>query len=179
MKEQVKNKANAFRGVNELAMKGEIVVYGSTYMANFPFYELINKSRLENAVYNRSIAEMTIDEALQLLQVCVLDIKPGKVFIHLGEADFDRPDAVEKYTEIVRRIHAELPDTKVYLITVQDKKAQKFNERILELSNRKNICGIRFSVSDSYDYKGRFKELSCYFRSKPLTFTDAFAVAGL
>lgn len=179
MKEQVLSRANAFKGVNELAMKGEIVVYGSTYMANFPFYELINKSKLENAVYNRSIAGMTIEEALELLQVCVLDIKPGKVFLHLGEMDFDQLDAVEKYTQIVQRISTELPDTKVYLMTVQNKKAQDFNERILELSNRGNICGIRFAAPDSNDYKEQFKKLSCFFRSKPLTFSDAFAMAGL
>lgn len=179
MKEQVLSRANAFKGVNELAMKGEIVVYGSTYMANFPFYELINKSKLESAVYNRSIADMTIDEALELLQVCVLDIKPGKVFLHLGEKDFDQADAVEKYTKIVQRISTELPDTKIYLITVQNKQAQAFNKRILELDNRKNIFGIRFSAPDSNDYKGQFKKLSCFFRSKPLSFTDAFAMAGL
>ena len=177
MREQILSKANAFRAVNELAMKGEIVIYGSTYMANFPFYELINKSRLENAVYNRSIGEMTTEEALELLQVCVLDIKPGKVFLHLGEADYDREGVAETYAEIAGKIRAELPDTKIYLIPVQDKNAQTFNKRVLELTAPLEVVCVRFGMLD--DYKRQFKALSCFFRNKPMNFSDAFAVAGL
>ena len=61
MQEKVKIKANAFKNVNELALKNEIVIYGSTYMANFPFYELSKKIKLENAIYNRSIEDLTIN----------------------------------------------------------------------------------------------------------------------
>lgn len=177
MREQILSKANAFRAVNELAMKGEIVIYGSTYMANFPFYELINKSRLENAVYNRSIGEMTTEEALELLQVCVLDIKPGKVFLHLGETDYDREGTAETYAKIVGKIRSALPDTKIYLIAVQDKNAQIFNKRVTELTSRENVEYVRFGMIE--DYKRQFKELSCFFRSRSLNFSDAFAIAGL
>ena len=63
MKSSVLERANAYIGLNAIALKGEIVVYGSSYMANFPFYELINRCHLENAVYNRSIDGMTSEEA--------------------------------------------------------------------------------------------------------------------
>lgn len=181
MKEQVLNKARAFKGINDLAMKGEIVVYGSTYMAGFPFYELINKSQLENAVYNRSIAGMTISEALELLQPCVLDIRPSKVFLHLGEEDFDQPDSFETYSAIVNRISAELPDAKIYLICLQNENAGQFNKRLSELSNKKNIFCIRFSSArrDGIQYKSQFKELSCFFRNHPIMFSEAFAISSL
>lgn len=182
MKEDVLNKANAFKGLNELAMKGEIVVFGSTYMANFPFYELINKSKLENAVYNRSIAGLTIAEAEALLQVCVLDIRPSKVFLHLGEEDFAQPDAVEKYAAIVKRIATALPNAKIYLIDIQKEEAREFNKCIAKLGNKKNISYIHFagqSTPDTRNYKMQFKELSCFFRSHPITLSEAFMLANV
>ena len=36
MKENVKLSVNGMIGINDLILKGEIVVFGSTYMANFP-----------------------------------------------------------------------------------------------------------------------------------------------
>ena len=78
MNEQVLLRAKAFEELNDLALKGEIVVFGSTYMAQFPFYELINRSCLETAVYNRSIPHMTLPEALELLPDCVLALEPER-----------------------------------------------------------------------------------------------------
>lgn len=179
MKEQVLNRAKAFKGINALAIRGEVVIFGSTYMANFPFYELINKSRMENAIYNRSIADMTLPEAEVLLQDCVLDIQPDKIFLNLGEKDFDRDDAVEIYTKIVHRICGTLPAARIYLIALQDEKAKQFNKQIAALCNGKNIHFINFSAQNNGNYKGQFKELSCFFRSKPLNMIDAFAIASL
>ena len=61
MREKILLKANAMKETNDLMMKGEIVIFGSTYMAGFPFYDLINKCNLENAIYNRSIEGINID----------------------------------------------------------------------------------------------------------------------
>lgn len=47
MKASVQAMAAAMKGINDLALKGEIVVFGSTYMAGFPLYELVNRCRLE------------------------------------------------------------------------------------------------------------------------------------
>ena len=71
MKESVKIAADAMVGLNDITLKGEIVVFGSTYMSKFPLYELINKSRLEYAVYNRSIAGLTVKEALEIVRDCI------------------------------------------------------------------------------------------------------------
>lgn len=182
MKEQVIHKAEAFKGINELAMKGEIVIYGSTYMANFPFYELINKSKLENAVYNRSIEGMTIDEALELLQVCVLDLRPSKVFLHLGEEDFDQHDSIEKYQRLVGRVKEALPDAEIYLICLQNRNAQAFNAMIEALSEQKRLGCIRLPLSAQSGIgvcRRQFKELSYFFRSRSITFSEAFAIAGV
>ena len=81
MKENVKLSVNGMIGINDLILKGEIVVFGSTYMANFPLYEFINKYHFENAIYNRSIAGLTTSEALEIVQDCIISINPAKIFM--------------------------------------------------------------------------------------------------
>lgn len=184
MKDSVLAKANAFKGFNDIALRGEIVIYGSTYMANFPFYELANKSNLENAIYNRSIEGMTIDEALELLQPCVIDIAPSKVFLNLGEEDCTQADGFEKYDKIVQTLRQALPQTKIYLIGLQGQSqaAENFNKRMADLCDKKHIFFIQFSrasLTGVAQYKARFKELSCFFRSRPIAFSKAFAISSL
>jgi len=55
MEENVKLSANCMIGVNDLILKGEIVIFGSTYITYFPLYEFVNKYHFDNAIYNRSI----------------------------------------------------------------------------------------------------------------------------
>ena len=87
MKENVRTTANAMKGLNDITLKGEIAVFGATYMSKFPLYEFINKYHFENAIYNRSIEGLTTSEALEIVQDCIISISPSKIFIALGEED--------------------------------------------------------------------------------------------
>lgn len=184
MKEELMAKVNAIKGINDLSMKGEIVVFGSTYMSKFPLYELVNKCQLENAVYNRSFEGLTIDEALAILNVCVLDIKPKKVFLSLGEEDRNDKDAITKYNQLIRKIRRALPDTKIYLITLtgSDEYSMLFNNNIRQLCADKQIKYIDFvatKLSEAALIKARFKQLICFFRNQPLNMSDAYTVAHI
>ena len=184
MKENVRVKANAIKGLNDICMQGEIVVFGSTYMSKVPLYELVNKNQFESAIYNRSIDGLTIEEALEIVQECVLDIKPDKIFLALGEEDERDANAVTNYTRLVRCIRAKLPACELYLICLQgvSEYAERFNANIRSLCEQKKVKCIRFTGAGANEtalYKTRFKQLSCFFRSKPLTMPDAFAMAEL
>lgn len=181
MKESVKLAAKAMTGINDLALKGEIVVFGSTYMAKFPLYELINKYHFENAVYNRSIEGLTVQEASELVQDCVISIAPAKIFIALGEADEYDADAIKKYKEIVKNIRSSLPKSKIYLISLKETGvyAQKFNENMRSLCDDKTVKYIQLvspSLGETAIYKAQFKQLSCFFRNGRVTMADAFAI---
>ena len=183
MKENVKLAANAMKEMNDIALKGEIVVFGSTYMANFPLYELINKYHFENAVYNRSIEGLTISEALEIVRECVVSVSPSKIFIALGEEDENDVNAINSYNLIVRNIQSALPKSKIYLICLQGNSsyADKFNANIRSLCDNKNIQYIRFTSAlptETCSYKAQFKQLSYFFRKKPLTMSEAFAMAN-
>lgn len=184
MKESIRLKASTMKELNDISMKGEIVVFGSTYMSGFPLYELLNKCSLENAVYNRSMEGLTIREALLVVGDCVINIRPSKLFLALGEEDEDDPEAASRYKALVSTIHTALPDCELFLIglTEQTSYAESFNRAARALCDGKRIRFIDFvskSVSDTALYKARFKQLSCFFRSKPLTSLDAFAIASL
>lgn len=184
MKAYVQEKANVYKGINEIALKGEIVVFGSSYMANFPFYELINKCHLDSAVYNRSIDGMTSEEAEELLNPCVLDIAPRKIFLQLGESDGSKDEVLRHYRAILRIVRAKLPETKVYLIGLPPKSelAAQMNETMKSLCDNKKTKYIPFSYQrqDSKNqYTSQFKQLMQYFRDRSIDMIDAFSVSEL
>lgn len=179
MKEYVLAKANAIKKINDLALPGEIVILGSTYMSEFPIYELINKCKLENAVYNRSIKGLTVKEAIEILDDCVVDISPSKVFIALGEEDESDPNAASEYSRLISTIRQKLPNTMIYLIGLTNVGAfaDNFNKNILSLCDNKNVKYIdliKKSSSENALFKAQFKQLSCFFRTKPITMSDVF-----
>lgn len=183
MKEAVLKKANAVKGLNEFALRGEIVIFGSTYMANFPFYELTKKSKLENAVYNRSIEGMTLSEAKELLEVCVFPLKPSKLFLAFGEEESaDTEEMIASYGEIVQKIRENLPSTKLYLVC-GDMQAQKgLNEALERFCDGKCVRKIILPAQNSckkIEYRQRFEMLSRFFRDGRITMSDAFAMAAL
>lgn len=183
MKKAVKLLADAMVGINDITLKGEIVVFGSTYMANFPLYELVKKYHFENAIYNRSIVGITISEALEIVQDCVISLSPSKIFIALGEEDKNNINAIKQYNQIIKSIQSALPKCKIYLICLQGDTpyVNKFNANILSLCDNKKIWCISYvssALKNSNAYKAQFKQLSCFFRDKPLTFLDAFTIAN-
>lgn len=184
MKENVRIQANAMKEINDISMKGEIVVFGSTYMSSFPLYELINKCRFENAVYNRSIAGLTLKEALDIVNECVINIHPCKIFLSLGEEDENDPNAIKEYELLVSKLRSHLPETNIYLIGLTGNGAyvEGFNKSIMSLCDGKKIKYIDLinkQVSETSLYKARFKQLSCFFRNSPLEVTEAFAIANI
>ena len=184
MRETVRNQANAMKEINDIAMKGEIVVFGSTYMSRFPLYELTNKCMLENAVYNRSINGLTLKEATALLKDCVIDLAPSKIFLSLGEEDENDPTAIDSYSQIVSALRTNLPESDIYLIGLTETSAyaESFNKKITELCDNKKIKYIKFvskQASDTTLYKARFKQLSSFFRNNPITMPEAFSITSL
>ena len=171
-------------GLSDISLKGEVVVFGSTYMSHFPLYELINKSRLESAVYNRSIEGLTVAEALEILDDCILPMRPHKLFLALGEEDEGDPDALRYYRTIVSRIRTALPDCALFLIALQGESAyaDAFNRQIVSLCDGKHVRWIRFvspAVSEKALYRARFKQMSCFFRNRPPVMPEIFAMAEL
>lgn len=177
MKKDLHEKVRSFKGLNEIALKGEIVVYGSSYMVDFPFYELANKNCLDTAIYNRSIKDLTISDAPWFLQDCVLELSPSKLFLHFGENEVLSEESFEKYKQLIKQIQTALPYTLIYIIEINSENptAIELNRKLYDMCDNKNLFFIDFNRKKYTSFSKQFKKLCHYFRTHSLGFCDAFA----
>lgn len=173
MRSSILEKSKVYKICNDIALKNEIVIFGSTYTANFPFYELSQKYYLNNAIYNRSIEGMTIEEAEGVLDDCVLNMKPSKIFLSVGECDRLDENSVTLYREIVVKIKKALPQAEVYVLSVGNNTA--FNNSLKEICTEFNLKYIWIDWGRSYE--AVFKQLACFFRNERITYCDAFRIS--
>lgn len=182
MKNELSEKINMFRTFNEITLKNEIVIYGSTYTAEFPFYELSKKYFLNNAIYNRSICGLTLEDAEKYLSDCVLEIRPCKVFLSLGDCDLGNPAALTTYRRILCRIREKLPETRIHVLSVctAEPSAESFNTGLRSLCRETGTeyLDIRPSSPEEHLSYGRvFRRLTCHFRDGGLSFADAMRLS--
>ncbi len=171
MNAEVLEKSNTYKVFNDIALKNEIVIFGSTFAAKFPFYELSQKYYLNNAIYNRSIKGLTLAEAEIILNDCVLAVKPSKVFIALGECD--GLESIIIYENIILKIKQVLPASSIYVLSVQDNDG--FNTSL------KTICEVTkteyININYNLPYDSIFRQLSCFFRKGRISSYDAFCIS--
>ena len=176
MKPEIQKKSEMYKVFNDIILKNEIIIFGSTFAANFPFYELAKKYLLSNALYNRSIDNLTVDDAGKILDECVLNAKPSKIFYALGEYDIKDNGTINQYKKILERTKSALPHCVIYVLSVcsTDKTSTDFNLSL------KNLCTITNTNFISIDYTtpcdSIFKQLTPFFRSRKIDFAEALMV---
>ncbi len=184
MRKEILEKISAYRAVNDIALRNEIVVFGSTFMANFPFYELSQKYLLSSAVYNRSVDDITLAEAEDCLHECVTELKPSRIFLALGEKDLTNPYAFTIYKRILVTLRSQLPKAKIFILpilsesAVPDAATSAFNEKLREFAAKEECVYVPIPTeADGHaSYEKIFKKLNCFFRDKHrLTFAEAFS----
>lgn len=114
-------KVEKFREANKSVKTGQIVFAGSSLMEMFPINKLLEEHGDETIIYNRGIGGFVSRELLEVLDVCVLDLKPSAVFINIGTNDLSDASIpvsrlMENYDKIISRIEAAVPDVKIYLM---------------------------------------------------------------
>lgn len=108
-----------YREENKSALPGQIVFTGSSLMEMFPINKLLKEHGDQTVIYNRGISGFVSQELLEVLDVCVLDLKPSRVFINIGTNDLSNPDIpidelMERYDRIISLIEAQIPDVEIY-----------------------------------------------------------------
>ncbi|MBP2111643.1 GDSL-type esterase/lipase family protein [Paenibacillus silagei] len=116
-------KVKKYSILNTLALKGQTVLAGSSLMEFFPVNELQQTLEKQTVIYNRGIAGYVTRELLEVLEVCVLELAPSKLFINIGTNDISSADGeyelgklLANYNEILTRIRERLPECKVYVM---------------------------------------------------------------
>ena len=80
-------KLERFKEENKNAVKGQIVLTGSSLMEMFPVNKFLAERGSDTIVYNRAIGGYITDELMQVLDTCVFELEPRRVFINIGTND--------------------------------------------------------------------------------------------
>lgn len=166
--------------MNKLSESGGIVFFGSDYFSSLPFGELAKSFNMENNVYNRSVSEKKIEEICNMLDVCVLDLKPGKVFVNLGDSDIkcgtDIDDFISNYEWILYTINTET-EADIYVVSVMSDSpsAKEINKRLKKLSEEYGCRYVDITGAlgtESQDIH-MFDLIKAFARTHPITFDEA------
>lgn len=116
-----REKIALFRELNKNAEPGNIVCAGSSLMEMFPVNKLAQEAGCNKIIYNRGVGGFVTGELLENIEVCILDLKPGRLFINIGTNDLNDPagsiDALmANYEKIIATVEETLPDTEIYLM---------------------------------------------------------------
>ena len=111
-----------FREKNRLAKKGQVVFAGSSLMEMFPVEQWAAELG-EGApkLYNRGVGGYRTDDMLPIVDLCVTDLMPRKVFINIGTNDLSDPaESIEaimaRYDRILTEIEKAVPGVRIYLM---------------------------------------------------------------
>ncbi len=111
-----------FHDLNKDAVKGQIVFTGSSLMEMFPVETWVKELGPDApVVYNRGVGGYRTTDLLPILDACVFELRPRKVFINIGTNDLSDgnvplEEVMSNYDEIITRIENELPGVIIYMM---------------------------------------------------------------
>ena len=114
-------KVERYRKMNESVKKGSVLFAGSSLMEMFPIEQFAADDKLPVTVYNRCIGGFITDELINVIDVCILDLEPSKLFINIGTNDLsdtriEMSTVMKNYEYILRETIKRVPDVKIYLM---------------------------------------------------------------
>lgn len=108
---------------NQFIRKGQILFVGSSLMEHFPIDEMQSVLGLDRVIYNRGVGGITTNELLTIIEECIFDLEPSKIFINIGSNDIGgglddgkKEMFLENYNEILSQIKKRLPRCEVYVM---------------------------------------------------------------
>lgn len=114
-------KVERYREENRSALKGQTVFTGSSLMEMFPINKLLKEHGDDIVIYNRGVGGFLSHELLTVIDVCVVDLMPSKVFINIGTNDLSWSSIpisalMDNYDKIITTIESVVPNVKIYLM---------------------------------------------------------------
>lgn len=133
---------------NKNVKYGQTVFAGSSLMEMLPINKLLQEHNDSTVVYNRGIGGFVSRELLEALDVCVIDLRPAKIFINIGTNDLSDSnipisELMENYDKIISQIEARLPETTIYLMAYYPVNYEAADENMKECLKIRNNEKIR------------------------------------
>ena len=110
-----------YREANKIAVKGQVVFAGSSLMEMFPIRKLQQEKGDDRMIYNRGVGGFLSGELLAVIDVCVTQLLPAKVFINIGTNDLSWSsipicELMDRYDQILTAIEDAVPGVRIYLM---------------------------------------------------------------
>ena len=157
-------KLECFKKDNKSAVKGQTVLTGSSLMEMFPVNKFLGERGLDIIVYNRAIGGYITDELMQVLDTCVFELEPKRVFINIGTNDLSdsripMERIMEHYDSIISSIEQRLPGTEIYLMAyypVNYEAAAENMKECLKIRTNEKITAANALVKQLAEKHGQY-----------------------
>lgn len=111
--------------LNELANANGIVLLGGTDDMDIPVGELKQAFELKSDLYNRSVADLSIETAARAYDAYVASLNPEAIILHIGSADLDMfaadPSGFDqKYRDFISYIKVTNPKCRVAITSLKN-----------------------------------------------------------
>lgn len=146
-----------YKYMNSFSKQNSIVFAGSTFISKFPINELEQDFQMNEPVYNRGIENLTIKDAINVLDSCVLNLNPNKLFLSLGDVElnsetvskksFSTQEFITEYEKIILYIKKILPNCKIYILGIIPifPQCKEINFHLLHMAAKENCEFLDFN----------------------------------
>lgn len=128
-----------YKKLNELAKTGGVVIFGGTEDKTIPLGELRQAFEIEERIYNRSTAGLSVKNALAAYEETVAVLEPETVLLHLGAEDQelfvqDRDAFVGYYRQLIESIRKQNKKSRIAIVSLRnygsDPQIKQINESL-------------------------------------------------
>ena len=111
--------------LNELAEQDGIVIFGCGEDRNIPAGEIRQAFAVESKIYNRSIDNLSVTEAVSVYEKVIAPLAPETMLIHMGEADIalfsEAPTEFDRrYLELIQIIKAKNKKCRIAVVSLKN-----------------------------------------------------------
>lgn len=181
MNSAILEQKETYHEVNSITGRANSVIFGGELLAELPVAELVHNFGLNISVCNRSVDEAVLADAFELLDECVYELRPARVFLNFGETDMKREGfSMEAFLADYRRLISEISahvKCSIFIISVisAGDEAHRLNAQLRSLARECGCCFV--NVEDVFAHEKPhlrlFSELIHYMREGRIGFSDA------
>ena len=181
-------KVERYRNENKSVKTGQVVFAGSSLMEMFPINKLLAEHDDDTIIYNRGIGGFLTSELLEVIDVCVIDLKPSRVFINIGTNDLSWSSipisaVMDNYDKIITAIESALPDVEIYLMAYYPVNYEAASEEMKEcLKSRTNekINAANLEVRKLAEKHGqKYIDINANLKDEKGRLKDEYTIEGM
>lgn len=177
------NEIKRFHSLNKIANGNGTLLIGSSFMAAMPTGEFKQIYSVNKDLYNRSLEDLTIASAKDIIELNVRELCPDRVLLQLGETDLERgfkniPEMMAEYKSIIEMIRSIDKHIKIVLVSVCENEYKiqpaKFNLELEALahSTKCQYADVTGCVTSDYPALKAFRSLR-YFMTGSFSLCEA------